>query len=91
MKKRQAKGKECLIFFLKDFFKTVLNTAVLGSEIVSSAIHATIDESPVFKSVWISWGNHYRKSAKKSSLKKGFELRRGDHLTYKALGEGGRL
>lgn len=34
-------------FFLKDFFKTVLNTAVLGSEIVSSTIHATIDESPV--------------------------------------------
>lgn len=46
-KKASERKKECLIFFLKDFFKTILNTEVLGSEIVSSTTRATIDESPV--------------------------------------------
>lgn len=45
-KKTRERKKECLIFFLKDFFITVLNTEVLGSEIVSSTTRATIDESP---------------------------------------------
>lgn len=42
--KRQGKKSD---FFLKDFFEPLLSTAVLGSEIVSSTTHNTIDESPV--------------------------------------------
>ena len=45
--KKTSKRKKVFDFFLKDFFRTVLNTAVLGSEIVSSATCATIDESLV--------------------------------------------
>lgn len=48
MKEIKEKKKKRLIFFLKIFFfKTILNTAVLGSEIVSSATRAAVDESPV--------------------------------------------
>lgn len=48
--KKKDKQKEKRVFdffFLKDFFETVLNTEVLGSEIVSSATRATTDESAV--------------------------------------------
>lgn len=45
---KEIKEKKMFDFFLKDFFfKTILNTAVLGSEIVSSATRAAVDESPV--------------------------------------------
>lgn len=47
MKKEKQKEKVFDFFFVKDFFKTVLNTAVSHSEMVSSTTRATIDESPV--------------------------------------------
>lgn len=45
--KREKQKEKVFDFFLKDFFKTVLNAAVLHSETVSSTTRATIDERPV--------------------------------------------
>lgn len=86
---KKIKEKKCLIFFLEIFFLTILNTAVLGSEIVSPATCAIVDESLVSNQYGYLGGDHYRKSVQKKSLKEGFELRQGDHLTHKALGQHG--
>lgn len=66
MKKKKIEEKKCLIFFLElFFFLTILNTAVLGSEIVSSAICAAVDESLVSNQYGylggIITGNRYRR------------------------------
>lgn len=63
---KKIKEKKCLIFFLEIFFLTILNTAVLGSEIVSSATCAAVDESLVSNQYGylggIITGNRYRRN-----------------------------